>query len=567
MSTTSERLAAQKRTKIEKAGFDELDDRIGSSSFLQKALDHIFPDHWSFMVGEIAMYCFVILLVTGIYLALYYTPSSADVVYTCTKGQHCYLPLVGQHMSEAYLSVLKLSFDVRGGLVMRQVHHWAAIVFMAAIAFHLCRVFFTGAFRKPRELNWTIGLTLMLLVMAEGFSGYSLPDDLLSGTGLRVVYSIIESIPLIGTWLAFDLWGGAFPGTTLISRLFVLHEFILPLVLLGALTAHLAIIWRQGHTDFPGPGKTETNIRGSRVWPQYALKSAALLLIVFAVLCALGGFFQVNPIWIYGPYSPFNVSAGAQPDWYVGWLDGSVRLWPHWEFRSFGHEIANPFFPGVLIPGIIFGAMFAWPQIDRKLTKDTGFHNLLQRPRDVPIRTAIGCAALTFFADLTFASATDLLGNDFHVPFERLIEILQYGAFIGPIAAGLIAYRVCLSLQRSGSHPIMRPVGGIIVRHADGSYHTPGHHDGDDNLIHEGRYAGHVDEHGVNGIGVAPHLATHNGNGHSNGNGRHADGNGNGNGNGNGHSNGNGHGGDAAELLEDGEVVAEIPPTPAGDPD
>jgi ubiquinol-cytochrome c reductase cytochrome b subunit len=304
MSTTSERLTAKNRQDAEKAGFDAVDDRLGTSSFLQKALDHIFPDHWSFMVGEIAMYSFVILLITGIYLALYYTPSSTDVVYKCTPGQHCYLPLVGQHMSEAYQSVINISFDVRGGLVMRQVHHWAAIVFLAAVAFHLCRVFFTGAFRKPRELNWVIGLSLLLMVMLEGFSGYSLPDDLLSGTGLRVVYSIILSLPLIGSWLAFDLWGGQFPGTTLIPRLFVLHEFLFPLAILGALTAHLAIIWRQGHTDFPAPGKTETNIRGSRVWPQYALKSGALLCIVFAVLAGLGGFFQVNPIWLYGPYSP-----------------------------------------------------------------------------------------------------------------------------------------------------------------------------------------------------------------------------------------------------------------------
>jgi ubiquinol-cytochrome c reductase cytochrome b subunit len=503
MSTTSERLAATNRQDAEKLGFDTVDDRLGTSSFLQKALDHIFPDHWSFMVGEIAMYSFVILLITGIYLALYYTPSSQDVVYTCTKGQHCYLPLVGQHMSEAYLSVIRISFDVRGGLVMRQVHHWAAIVFLAAVAFHLCRVFFTGAFRKPRELNWVIGLSLLLMVMLEGFSGYSLPDDLLSGTGLRVVYSIILSLPLIGSWLAFDLWGGQFPGTTLIPRLFVLHEFLFPLAILGALTAHLAIIWRQGHTDFPGPGKTETNIRGSRVWPQYALKSGALLCIVFAVLAGLGGFFQVNPIWLYGPYSPYNVSAGAQPDWYVGWLDGSVRLWPHWEFRSFGHEIANPFFPGVLIPGIIFNVMFAWPWIDKKLTKDTGFHNLLQRPRDVPIRTAIGCAALTFFTDLTFASATDLLGNDFHVPFERLIEILQYGAFVGPIVVGLIAYRVCISLQLRGTHPILKPVGGVIVRHVDGSYHTLG----------DDHHGGHTNGHSENGHGEVAESS----NGHGNG--------------------------------------------------
>ena len=511
MSTTKQRLAAERRVKVQQTALDAVDDRIQSSSFLQKALDHIFPDHWAFMVGEIAMYCFVVLLVTGVYLALYYTPSTADVVYSPTPG-HGYMPLAGQHVSEAYASVLNISFNVRAGLVVRQIHHWAAVVFMAAIAFHLCRVFFTGAFRRPRETNWVIGLTLLLVVMLEGFSGYSLPDDLLSGTGLRVVFSIVESIPFIGSWLAFDLWGSQYPGDSLIPRLFVVHEFLFPLAIMGLLGAHLALIWRQGHTDFPGPGKTETNIRGSRVWPQYALKSAALLLFVFGVLSALGGLVQINPIWLYGSYNPYSVSAGSQPDWYVGWLDGAVRLWPHWEFRSFGHEIANPFFPGILIPGILFTLMYAWPQIDRIVYRDHAHHNLLDRPRDKPFRTAVGVAALAFFTDLTLASATDLLGNDLHIPFERLIEILQYGVFVGPLVAGAIAYRVCVSLQRTGSHPIMKPVGGILIRTADGAYHTLGD---DHGAAHDAPHGADVAA-GGNGNGG-------NGNGHADVNDRAVD--------------------------------------------
>ncbi len=503
--------------KYERVGLDAVDDRLGSSGFIQKALDKIFPDHWSFMVGEIAMYCFVVLLITGVYLALYYVPSAADVVYHPTPG-HGYMPLAGQHMSEAYQSVLNISFNVRAGLVMRQMHHWAAVVFMAAIAFHLCRIFFTGAFRRPRETNWVIGLLLLLSVMLEGFSGYSLPDDLLSGTGLRVVFSIVESIPFIGTWLAFDLWGSQFPGSSLIPRLFVVHEFLFPLAIIGLLTAHLMLIWRQKHTDFPGPGKTETNIRGSRLWPQYAIKSGALLMIIFGVLGALGGLFQINAIWLYGPYNPYTVSAGAQPDWYVGWLDGSVRLWPHWEFRSFGHEIANPFFPGVLVPGIVFTIMFAWPQIDRLIYKDHVAHNLLDRPRDKPFRTAVGVGALAFFTDLTFASGTDLLGNDLHMPFERLIEILQYGVFVAPLVAGAIAYKTCQALQRTDAHPIMKPVGGILIRTADGAYHTLG----DEHGAH-GDHDGHghaVDDHDGNG-----HAAAHDddGNGSADGNGHAAE--------------------------------------------
>jgi ubiquinol-cytochrome c reductase cytochrome b subunit len=329
-------------------------------------------------------------------------------------------------------------------------------------------------------------------VMLEGFSGYSLPDDLLSGSGLRVVYSIIQSIPFVGTWLSFDLWGGTFPGNGIFfSRLFLIHEFLFPLALAGLLGAHLGILWHQKHTDFAGPGKTEHNIVGSRLWPQYAIKSQALLMFVSAVIFGLGGLVQINPIWVFGPYEAARASAGTQPDWYVGWLDGALRLWPHWEFRSFGHEIANPFFPGILLPGIIFTIVYAWPWIDKRIYNDYGEHNLLDRPRDKPFRTAVGVAALAFFVDLTLASATDLIGNGLQMSFELLIEILQYGSFIGPIVAGIVTYRVCLLLQHSGAHPIQHPVGGIIIRDAHGGYHTLGA------------------EHGHNGSG--------NGNGHSNG--------------------------------------------------
>ncbi len=473
MSTTRDRMSARKRREVEKQAFDEIDDRLGSSRFLRNALDHIFPDHWSFMVGEIAMYCLVILIITGIYLTFFFHASNAVVTYNGS-----YKPLQGQQVTEAYASVLNISFHVRAGLVMRQIHHWAAVVFLAAVSFHLCRVFFTGAFRKPREMNWIIGLSLLLSVMLEGFSGYSLPDDLLSGTGIRVLYSIVEGIPLVGTWLGVAIFGGAYPGNDIISRLFVVHEFLFPAIIVGLLTAHLMIIWRQGHSDFKAPGKTERNIVGSRVWPQYTLKSTGLLMICFAVLGALGGLVQINPIWLYGPYTPWVSSAGSQPDWYVGWLDGALRLWPHWEFRSWGHEIANPVFPGLVMPGIVFTLMYAWPAIDRRIYRDFEAHNLLDRPRDKAFRTAVGVAALFFFVVLTVACADDLLANDFHMPFERMVEILQYLTFLGPIVSGVIAYKVCKSLQRTGTHPIKRPTGGIIIRTAEGGYHTLGddHH-------------------------------------------------------------------------------------------
>ncbi len=486
MSTVEERSASRKRAQRQGQALDFVDDRLGSSKWIRSALDKIFPDHWSFMVGEVAMYCFVLLLATGIYLALFYSPSSAVVTY-----HGSYAPLDGQKMTQAYESVINLSFNVRFGLLMRQAHHWAANIFLAAIAFHMCRVFFTGAFRRPREANWIIGITLLLISMLEGFSGYSLPDDLLSGSGLRVVYSIVQSIPFVGPWLAFNVWGGPFPGSSaFLQRLFVIHEFLFPLLLAGLLGAHLAVLWHQKHTDFAGPGKTEKNIVGSRLWPQYAIKSQALLMFVAMVVFGLGGLVQINPIWIYGPFEAARSSAGTQPDWYVGWLDGALRLWPHWEFRSFGHEIANPFFPGILLPGIVFTVIYAWPWIDKRVFSDYGEHNLLDRPRDKPLRTALGVAALIFFIDTTLASATDLIGNGLQVSFELLIEILQYGSFVGPVIGGVVAYRTCILLQRTGAHPVQRPVGGIIVRDAHGAYHTLGaEHD-----VHEGNGHGGPEE-------------------------------------------------------------------------
>ena len=499
MSTTQERAAAQKRYSVAKSTLDTVDERFGSSKWLTSALDKIFPDHWSFMVGEVAMDSLIVLIVTGIYLALFYVPSSKDVIYAPTSG-HVYAPLLGQHMTEAYQSVINLSFNVRAGLVMRQAHHWAALIFLAAVLFHMCRIFFTGAFRKPREVNWIIGLTLWIVVMLEGFAGYSLPDDLLSGTGIRVIYSIVEGIPLVGTWLAYALWGGAYPGQTIILRLFVIHEFLFPLLIIGLLTAHLVILWHQKHTDFPGPGKTEHNIRGSRVWPQYTMKATGLFMMVAGVTFALGGLIQINPVWLYGPYNPFTVSAGSQSDWYLAWVDGALRLWPHWEFRSFGHEIANPVFPGLLIPGLVITIMYAWPWIDKKVYNDHLAHNLLDRPRDKPFRTGVGVAAIVFFTDLTFATATDLLANNTHIGFERLIEILQIGALVGPVIGFLIAYKACVALQRGISHPIQRPVGGIIIRTADGAYHTLADHHGNG---HGGENGHGADGHGGTRVDTA----------------------------------------------------------------
>src|SRR5947199_5789841 len=302
-----------------------IDQRLGAAHFARRALDKAFPDHWSFLLGEIAMYCFIVLVATGTFLALFFTASPQHVVY---RGS--YVPLRGVSMSAAYRSVIDLSFDVRMGLLFRQMHHWAALLFLAAIVAHVGRVFFARAFRKPREINWLIGCTLLLLAIANGFTGYSLPDDLLSGTGLRIAYSIVLSVPVVGTWLAFLFFGGEYPAEATLGRLFIVHVFVVPLLIFALLSAHLAIIWRQKHTQFAGPGNTETNVVGSPLWPTYAAKSIAMGAFVTAACALLGGLAQINPVWLYGPYEPAAVTTAAQPDWYVGWLEGALRLAPPW---------------------------------------------------------------------------------------------------------------------------------------------------------------------------------------------------------------------------------------------
>ena len=423
-----------------------MDERLGASSFARQALNKVFPDHWSFMIGEIALYAFVILVLTGVFLSLFFEGSTGEVVY-----EGSYEPLQGIEVSQAYNSVMELSFDVRAGLVMRQIHHWAALLFIAAMVVHLCRIFFTGAFRKPREINWIIGVTLLLLGIFNGFTGYSLPDDLLSGTGLRIAHSIALSVPLVGTWSAFLIFGGEFPAEDIIGRLLVVHIMIVPAAIGGLIAAHLAILWRQKHTDFPGPGRTETNVVGSKLWPTYAAKSVSLFLAVFAVTALLGGLVQINPVWLYGPFRPEQVSSPAQPDWYMGWVEGALRLMPAWELRAFGFEIPNPFFPAVLLPGITFLLLYAWPFLEARFTKDLEPHHLLDRARDHPARTALGAATLTFYTVLFFAASNDLIAKLLEVRVETVTAIYRILVLGLPPVVGYVVFRLMKGLLASGA--------------------------------------------------------------------------------------------------------------------
>jgi quinol---cytochrome-c reductase cytochrome b subunit len=442
-----------------------LDDRLGTAGFVRTALRKAFPDHWSFMLGEIALYCFVTLLATGIFLGFFFDASAQRAAY---EGP--YAPLRGVMVSHAYASILRLSFEVKAGLLIRQIHHWAALVFLAAIVCHMARIFFTAAFRRPRELNWMIGMSLLMLAMAAGFTGYSLPDDSLSGTGLRIAYSVLLSVPAVGLWAALLIFGGAFPAAALISRLFFLHVLLIPALIALALTVHLAVVWRQKHSQFSGPGRTERNVVGSPLWPAYALKSVGLAFAVVAVLAGLGAFAQINPVWTYGPYNAWEVSSPAQPDWYVGWLEGALRLGPAWGIQIGGREIPPPFFAGVALPLAFFALIFAWPFLERMATHDHRDHQLLDSPLDAPLRTACGVAILTFAAVLTFAGSNDVQAVLFHMPVETLTAIYRVALVAAPIAFGAAAYVVVAELKRRRDRGVGPPKLVTFRRTEEGGF-------------------------------------------------------------------------------------------------
>jgi ubiquinol-cytochrome c reductase cytochrome b subunit len=446
---------------------DDLDDRLGLAKGGRVFLDKIFPDHWSFMLGEIALYSFVVLLATGIFLSLYFVPSTQQIIY---HGP--YKPLDGQWVSEAYNSTVNISFGVRGGLLIRQMHHWAADIFTGSIVVHMARIFFTGAFRKPRELNWTIGIIMLILAIFEGFIGYSLPDDLISGTGLRIGYSIAESIPLVGSYLVSFLWGGRFPGNIIIPRFYIIHVLIIPLILLGLIAAHLGLLVRQKHTQFPGEGRTERNVVGSPMFPTFMAKTTGFLFMVAATTALLGAFVQINPIWQFGSYNASKISYAVQPDWYMGWLDGALRIMPSWEFAGFGHTIPfEVFLPAVVFPGLVFTICLIWPALERRVTGDDEIHHLLDRPRNRPKRTAAGAAMFGLLFTLFAASSTDVLANFFHVSLNAVLWFFRIAVFIVPIVAGLVTYQLCREMQ--GVRGIGKRKRAVVVRlSAEGEYST-----------------------------------------------------------------------------------------------
>jgi len=446
---------------------DWADQRLGLAAMGKKNLRKIFPDHWSFMLGEVALWSFVVLLITGVLLTLWFTPSMGEVDYNGT-----YVPLKGVPVSEAFNSALHISFDVRGGLLLRQMHHWAAMLFIAAMMIHLLRVFFTGAHRKPREVNWVIGSTLLLLGTLEGFTGYSLPDDLLSGTGLRAAEGFMQAIPVVGTYMSFFLFGGEFPGDQIIPRMYSIHILLIPGLLLGLIAAHMLLVVYHKHTQWAGPGRTEKNVVGYPMLPVYAAKAGGFFFVVFGVTAIMGALLSINPVWKFGPYDPTKVTAGSQPDWYMGWPDGALRIMPGWETHLWGHTLSwNILVPVILLPTGAWMFLTVLPFLEAWITGDKREHHILQRPRNAPTRTAFMVSLMTMYAMFWIAGGNDLLAIKFHSSINTITHVLRVLVFVAPAIAFFVTRRWCIALQRHDNEVLLHGYEtGVIMRSPDGKY-------------------------------------------------------------------------------------------------
>ncbi|HET8961988.1 ubiquinol-cytochrome c reductase cytochrome b subunit, partial [Nocardioides sp.] len=414
-----------------------------------------------------ALWSFVVLLLTGVFLTLWFQPSMAEVTY-----EGSYDPLRGIHMSQAYASTLDISFEVRGGLLMRQMHHWAAMLFIAAMLVHLMRVFLTGAFRKPRELNWVIGGLLILLGILEGFAGYSLPDDLLSGTGLRIADGIVKATPVLGTYMSFFMFGGEFPGELIIPRLYIAHVLLIPGLILALITAHMLLLVYHKHTQWPGPGRTEQNVVGFPMLPVYMAKAGGFFFLVFGITALMGGLLAINPVWKYGPYDPSKVTAGSQPDWYMGIAEGLMRIMPGWETHIFGTTWSwNVMLPAQIAPILLLVVVLAWPFLESWVTGDKREHHLLQRPRNAPTRTAFLAAAITAYGLLWAAGGNDLIAVVFELNLNYITYFMRVAIFVVPVLVFFLTRRWCISLQRHDNAQLLHGYEtGIIMRSAEGGY-------------------------------------------------------------------------------------------------
>jgi ubiquinol-cytochrome c reductase cytochrome b subunit len=441
---------------------------------------------WPFLFAEIALYDLVVLAATGIYLAVFFNPSMTRVIYHGSYG-----PLRGVPVSQAYDSALHISLDMPGGLLIRQIHQWAAVIFVAAVCLQLLQLFFTREFRRPRRLHWLIWVALLPLGMVEGWTGSILPDDMLSGGSLSLLQAVLQSIPVVGTHLMLWMFGGAVPGHQIIPRFYWLHLLVLPVVMIGLLVLGRRLARRTGLTRQPGSGRHGSGRHGSGrhgsgwqglawhgpgwrrlVQNPAAATSLAMFFATCGVLTLLGTFAQIDPIWSIGPYQPGATTSGAVPDWYMGFLDGGLRIMPGWEVMIAGHPLTLAVLvPALIVPGVFFALLAAYPVLESWLTGDRGMHLQPDRPRDAVTRTAVGVAGMTFYGVLWAAAANDQIAYHFHLDLFTVTWVFRVAVFVGPVLAFALTRWICLALSsREREEAEHGHETGRIVMSPDGGF-------------------------------------------------------------------------------------------------
>lgn len=426
-------------TPLFSALLDALDDRMKLRGPTRAVANKVFPSNWSFLIGEVATISFAVLVATGIFLTLFYRASVDPVTYT---GSNEFF--TGVELPAAFESVIRLSYDVPGGLFVRRVHRVASHLFIASIVLHMLRIIMTGAFRKPRELNYHIGIGLLTLALAEGFLGYSLPYDSLAGTGIRVAYSIVLSIPFVGENVAFWVFGGEFPTGDIIPRFQALHVFVLPLIITGLIAVHVLILIRQKHTQMPKPDiDGHTYIVGKPLWPGQFAESGTLVLWVGGILAMTATFIPWSDVTLLGPYIPGEVGNNAQPDWFLFWTDGLLRAIPPIEFSLLGATINTVFIAGALIPGIMFGLLFAYPFIERRFYGLTGEWHVLTNPLDIPLRAAMVVGTFSFVLIASANATNDILSRMTGITIEDMVFGFRLAMLVIPPALAIGLYVWC----------------------------------------------------------------------------------------------------------------------------
>jgi len=430
------------------------DDRLALGA-AESTLGKAFPAEDSFLLGEVALICFVVLVLTGTFLGVFFEPSTSDVEYEGSVEEY-----QGEDMPASYVSVLNITYDVPFGMLIRRMHHWAAHLFVASIGLHMLRVFFSGAYRNPREPNWVVGSGLAVAAMFAAYTGYALPFDEFASTAVGIGYNVAVSIPIVGDTVGALVFGGEFPSTATIPRLYFLHVFVIPVIIAGLLAVHFAILIRQKHTEAPRDGDVpgreavdehdDTVVVGLPAFPNQAAVTGVVTFLTLATLSLLAGFLPVHNVAEYGPNDPASTPSLVMPDWFLMWGYGFLKLTPSWlSFDLLGVHVSSEFVGGVVLPGLVIGAVVVWPFLDR-VEEPTHFTT---SPLERPWQTAVGVAGVVFVMIASIAGMDVIVAEELGTTTADLRRPLTGLLLLGPLVAAGITYGVLRDSGDDGPEP------------------------------------------------------------------------------------------------------------------